>query len=172
MKNAETISQEVNHLNRNATKLKEEAGLMADRVSNTEINFNELLDLVHNNNSLINEAKEKVGRATKDSQDATKKVEEIVAAIDDILSSLESTPKYDDDELKRLEEKLKEAEQQVKNADLNQILEQLQKEQRDQNLLYDQYNQEIEMLRREVKNIEEIANSLPDDCFRKPALEP
>lgn len=145
---------------------------MEDRVKNAELEFNQLLDLIQSNGSLVNEAKEKVGRASKDSQDATKKVEEIAAAIDEIINSLESTPKFDDAEIERLEEELKKAEQKVKEADLDKVLEQFQKEQWQQNLLYEQYNAEVEMLRKEVENIEAIANSLPDGCFRKPALEP
>lgn len=81
------------------------------------------------------------------------------------------TQNLGDDELDRLEDELKAAEQKIIDANLDKILERLQKEQLEQNLLYDEYNAEIERLRREVENVEQIAASLPDGCFRKPALE-
>lgn len=38
--------------------------------------------------------------------------------------------------------------------------------------MYDEYNAEIARLKKEVENVEQIANALPQGCFRKPELEP
>lgn len=51
---------ETDRLFKNATSLYNEADLMADRVQNTEIEFEELLKQIENNGTLLKEAKDKV----------------------------------------------------------------------------------------------------------------
>lgn len=87
------------------------------------------------------------------------------------MKELDNLPNFNDDNLDRLEMQLKEAEQRVKDAKLYEILEKLQYEQRKQKALVDMYNDQIDHLRREVDNIEEIAKALPDGCFKENHLE-
>ncbi|KAF2893290.1 hypothetical protein ILUMI_12883, partial [Ignelater luminosus] len=113
-----------------------------------------------------------IGRAGTDSKEATKKVNELIKDVDLILKQLQGSPDLSDDELNRLEEELVKAEQKVANANLDILIEQLQKEHKEQNVLVDAYNVEIEWLKKEVANIREIANALPDGCFKRVQLEP
>lgn len=87
------------------------------------------------------------------------------------MKELANLPTFSDEDLDRLEAQLKEAEQRVKDAKLYEILERLQNEQKKQKALVDSYNDQIEYLRKEVDNIEEIARALPDGCFRQVPLE-
>ena len=89
-----------------------------------------------------------------------------------IKKELENLPELNDEELDRLERELEKAERQVQDAKLEQILEDLEREQRERSDLVDAYNAEIERLREEVKNVEQIANALPDGCFKRVQLEP
>ncbi|XP_017769170.1 PREDICTED: laminin subunit gamma-1-like [Nicrophorus vespilloides] len=171
-KDAENVKNEAELLSNNATNLQSEAELMADRVENTEIEYNRLMDQMENNGTLLNEAKEKVGRAQKDSQEATKKVHDILKDVDAIVKELDNLPEFDEDELNRLEQELKKAEQRVKEANLEEILKTLQLEQKEQNALVENYSNEIDRLTKEVENIQQIASALPDGCFRKFVLEP
>lgn len=57
---AQNIRNEAESLYQNATGLKQEAGLMAGRLEHTELEFDELLAQTANNETLINEAKDKV----------------------------------------------------------------------------------------------------------------
>ncbi|KAK5642602.1 hypothetical protein RI129_008769 [Pyrocoelia pectoralis] len=159
-------------LYQNATKFKTEAGLMGGRLENTENEFEKLYQQTISNETLINEAKDKIGRAGKDSSEATKKVNEIIADIEAIMWNLQGLPKLDDAELNRLEEELVRAERKVQEANLDVLVERLQREHKEQNSLVEAYTVEVEFLRNEVANIREIANALPDGCFKRVQLEP
>lgn len=100
------------------------------------------------------------------------KVKGISDDVDGIMRELENLPNFDDEKLVKLEEQLKQAEQKVKDARLYEILERLQSEQKKQKALVDSYNEQIDFLRKEVENIEQIANALPDGCFNQVQLEP
>lgn len=57
---ADNVKHESELLYKNATALVEEAGLMYDRVQNTEGELKSLVEKTRSNTSLVNEAKEKV----------------------------------------------------------------------------------------------------------------
>lgn len=171
-KDALKVKQEVDLLNKNATGLKKEAEFMSERINTTLFDFEILVDQTNNNGSLINEAKDKVGRAAKDTEEASKKVNEIMQDIKGIVRELENLPQVDEAELDELDNELKIVEQRLKDANFDSILEQVQKDQREQSLLIDLYTEEIRYLTSEVENIEAIAKSLPDGCFKRMALEP
>ncbi|XP_017769174.1 PREDICTED: laminin subunit gamma-1-like [Nicrophorus vespilloides] len=171
-KDAENVKLEVEVMSNNATDLKTEAELMADRVENTANEFRRLLEQTGSNDTLLNLAKDKVGIAQKDSQDATKKVHDILKEVEAIVKELDNLPDFDEEELNRLEQNLRNAEQRVKDANLEEILRNLQIEQKEQNALVESYNEEIKRLSKEVENIEQIAAALPEGCFRKFVLEP
>ncbi|XP_018318768.1 laminin subunit gamma-1 isoform X2 [Agrilus planipennis] len=169
---AQQIKAEAEQLYQNATGFKQEANLMADRVDNTDMEYQELYKQTRSNESLIGEAKDKVGRAGKDSQEAAKKVNDILKDVEDIMRELENLPQLDDSDLQRLEEELIKAEQRVQEANLDKILEDLRVEHKKQNALVDAYKDEIERLRKEVENVREISEALPDKCFKRVELEP
>lgn len=99
------------------------------------------------------------------------KVKGISDDVDGIMKELQNLPNFNDQDLDRLEEQLKRAEQRVKDAKLYEILERLQNEQKKQKALVDLYNEQIDHLRKEVENIEEISKALPYQCFRETSLE-
>ncbi|KAF5273327.1 hypothetical protein FQR65_LT04750 [Abscondita terminalis] len=169
---AQKIRNEAEFLHQNASGLKNEAGLMAHRLQNTETEFEKLLGQTVSNETLINEAKDKIGRAGKDTKEATKKVNEIIVDIETIMKNLQGSPNLDDSELNRLEDELVRAERKVHEANLDVMIERLQKEHKQQNMLVEAYSAEVEWLRKEVANIREIANALPDGCFKRVQLEP
>lgn len=88
------------------------------------------------------------------------------------MHELEGLPNINDDQLNLLEEELFKAENRVREAELDKILEDLRREQKEQNSLVEAYNLEIERLRAEVENVRDIANALPDGCFKRVQLEP
>lgn len=113
-----------------------------------------------------------MGRAESETKEASKKVHEILQDVQAIMTEIQGLPDVDEALLDRLEGDLRIAEQKVAEANLDKILEDLQKKQREQNALIDNYNDEIKRLKKEVENIENIANALPDGCFKKVQLEP
>lgn len=171
-KNAEVLKNEATALKQNASALKNEAVLMFDRVLDTENELKNLLDQTQNNNSIVEQAKEKVGRAGKETDEASKKVQELMTDVQEILNALENSADIDEESLNRLEEQIKQVEEKVIESNLDEKLKQLQKEHKSQAELIEQYNREIAFLQGEVQNIEEIVHALPDGCFRKVELEP
>lgn len=113
-----------------------------------------------------------MGRAETDTKEASKKVHEIMTDVQTIMNELQGLPELDESLLDRLEADLRRAEKKVNEANLDKILEELQKKQREQNALIDSYNDEIMRLRKEVENVENIAKALPEGCFRRVTLEP
>ncbi|XP_017778618.1 PREDICTED: laminin subunit gamma-1-like, partial [Nicrophorus vespilloides] len=170
--NALYLDNQIELLRNNVSHIISRAELMSERVENTDIEFKRLALQVGNNITLIEEAKHKIITAQNDSQEATSKVNEILRDIDDILSELEHVSDFDEDELNRLDLQLKKLEYRIKDANLENILKQLQNEQRTRNELMDRYEKEIEYLTVKVENMKQIAGSLPDGCYKKYILEP
>ncbi|XP_060520343.1 laminin subunit gamma-1-like isoform X2 [Cylas formicarius] len=171
-KNAERIKEDAEDLYRNTTFLSDEAGLMYDRVLNTEGELKNLLEKSKSNESLVNEAKEKVGRAGKDTSAASKRVTDLLGDVESILSELQNAPDISEEDINRLEEEIRLAEERLRESRLEERLESLQKEHKAQNDLIEQYKDQIVALGRDVDNIEQIANALPDGCYKRVELEP
>ncbi|KAF7284665.1 hypothetical protein GWI33_021849 [Rhynchophorus ferrugineus] len=169
---AESIKTEAEGLFKNATQLNDEVGLMYDRVLHSEGEFKNLVDKARSNETLVNEAKEKVGRAGKDANAAQNRVTELLNGVESIISELQNTPEISDDELNRLEEEIRQTEFQLKQARLEERLAELQREHKSQNDLIENYKDQIKVLRNDVSNIEQIVASLPDGCFKRVELEP
>lgn len=70
---ADRIKKDAELLYKNTTALSEEAELMFDRVRNTEGEFKNLFEKTKSNNTLVNEAKEKVSFYKQISQLQNKK---------------------------------------------------------------------------------------------------
>lgn len=88
------------------------------------------------------------------------------------MSELENSPALDEKDIDRLEEQIRITEQKLKETKLEEKLEQLQKDHKSRNELIEQYKLEIAWLQKEVENIEEVIETLPDGCFRRLELEP
>lgn len=73
----------------------------------------------------------------------------------------------DENSLNELERRLEIAEEEVKNASLDDRMQVLKDEKLQQSQLISSYQDEVDKLREEVFNIEKIANSLPDGCFKR-----
>lgn len=73
--------------------------------------------------------------------------------------------------LEKLERDLDDVEQQIKDADLDAQYNELKLAKEQQTILVQEFRVDLEQLRREVNNIEEIKNKLPDGCFKRAGLE-
>ncbi|XP_056648982.1 laminin subunit gamma-1-like isoform X1 [Diorhabda sublineata] len=169
---AEGVKRESELLFKNSTLLSEEAALMFDRVQNTEGELKNLIEKTRSNTSLINEAKEKVGRAGKDTQEVSDKVKNLLTDIESIMSELQNSPGIDDNDVDRLEEQIRITEEKIRAANLDETLEQLKEEQKAKDELIENYKKQISMLEYEVENIERVVEALPTGCYRRVELEP
>lgn len=113
-----------------------------------------------------------MGRAGKDADEVSRKVQNLLTEVDEIMSELENSPRLDEKDIDRLEEQIRITEEKLKETKLEETLEQLQTDHKNKNELIEQYKMEIAWLQKEVENIEEVIETLPDGCFRRLELEP
>nr|CAH7763267.1 unnamed protein product [Callosobruchus chinensis] len=168
----QALKNEAMMLGRNSTVLGEDAELMKDRVKSAEDEIDRLIMWTQENNTKSQEASEKVGNAETKTKETSQKVTELLSNVKDIIAELENSPHIDDSEIYRLEEEIRKAEEQLKEMKLEEKLAELQKEHVEQSSLIEQYKFDIGKLHKDVENIEQIVNSLPNDCFRDVVLEP
>lgn len=113
-----------------------------------------------------------VGRAGKDTDEVSRKVQSLLLEVEQIMSELENASTLDEKDIDRLEEQIRITEDKLRDTKLEEKLQQLQKEHKSRNELIEQYKLEIAWLQKEVENIEEVIESLPDGCYRRLELEP
>ncbi|CAG9764671.1 unnamed protein product [Ceutorhynchus assimilis] len=166
------IKLEAELLQQNTTFLGDEAGFMFDRVLNTEAELKSLLEKARSNSTLVHDAKEKVGRAGKDTDVARNRVNDLLKDVKSITLELENTQDINDEELTNLENQIAYIELQLKETKMEERLEELQKQHKSQNDLIENYKVQIKILQADVDNVEEIVNSLPTNCYKQFELEP
>lgn len=113
-----------------------------------------------------------MGRAGKVTDEASKKIVELLKDVEKIVTEVNNSPDLDNEDLNRLEKELATAEKSFKDAELEEKLTNLQQEHQSQANLIEQYKLDISRLQKEVDNIENIVQALPNGCFRKVVLEP
>lgn len=76
------------------------------------------------------------------------------------------------DLLTDLERRLEEAERELRAANLDERLTTLKGARETQKSWMRNYDAEIEQLKKDVANIQEIRHAIPEQCFRRVRLEP
>lgn len=74
--------------------------------------------------------------------------------------------------LEQLEQRLEEAEKELADANLSQRLLTLKTAREQQQTWIRNYESEIDQLKKDVANIQEIRHAIPETCFRRVRLEP
>lgn len=83
-----------------------------------------------------------------------------------------SVEDVDPSRLDQLERRLQEAEKEAEKARLNERAAELEKAREQQLAWMRDYEDEINKLKRDVANVKEISDSLPEGCYRRIKLEP
>ncbi|CAB3367583.1 Hypothetical predicted protein [Cloeon dipterum] len=169
---AEEIKEAAEDTRKQAEGLRNEADELSAKVAVTGSNVQKLEEQSVQDETLTNEAKEKVGQAKSNAAEATKRVEKALQEVNDILLELQDVTDIDEDQLNILEKKLAAAEKEFNDANLDQRMEELKMLKNQQTQWIKDYSEEVSRLRTEVDNIEEIRNSLPDGCWKRVKLEP
>ncbi|KAL3200058.1 hypothetical protein MRX96_001267 [Rhipicephalus microplus] len=125
-----------------------------------------LLFLVHR------QALDKANEARAGAKQASDKVKDAVATVTEILRALANVDSVDPGRLDQLERRLMEAEREAEAARLDERLEELRAARQQQQGWMHDYEAQIEQLKRDVANVKDISDSLPDRCFRRIKLEP
>ncbi|KAL1516830.1 hypothetical protein ABEB36_000679 [Hypothenemus hampei] len=166
------IQKEAENLNNQTKDLIKEDENIGDRVRESEKKINELLHKPLSNATLVEQAKENVGKAVQEANKVSEQVAKLLTDVQGIISELDNTPDIDEATLDRLDNNIIEIEKRINDTKLDQQLERLQDKHKVQNDLIEDYKSKIQELQNDVENIKHIVEALPVGCFRRVELEP
>lgn len=171
-KDAEIIRKKANDTKVNARKLRDEADQLNHRVKVTETDITKLEELSSKDDSLVDDAKRKVGQAKADTIDAQKKINKAIGDLNSIRDELENLTDINTDDLDDLESRLDVVEKELNRANLTSRIEKFREMRNQQNKSVDKYEKELSQLQAEVLNIKAISEALPSECYVRNKLEP
>ncbi|XP_067209558.1 laminin subunit gamma-1 isoform X2 [Linepithema humile] len=170
--NANDIRIEANKTKIEALRLESEAQKLHLRVDITDTVMKQYESQMANDANATAEANHKVGQAKTNVTLASQQVNKALSEVTEIIRELENLPEIDDADLNRLEERLVAAEKEIKAANLDQRIRALTDAKNLQTQWVKNYEDEVNRLRIEVENIDDIRKALPTDCYQRVRLEP
>uniref|UniRef100_A0A672Q4G9 Laminin subunit gamma-1 n=1 Tax=Sinocyclocheilus grahami TaxID=75366 RepID=A0A672Q4G9_SINGR len=112
-------------------------------------------------------AKEAEGNARK----AKNAVRTVLSTINELLSQLGNIDKVDLSKLNRIENALKDAKDKMAGSELDRKLKELNYIAKSQEDMISDYDHQIQDIRKDIANLNDIKNTLPEGCFNTPSLE-
>lgn len=171
-KNANDIRIQANRTKLEALRLGNEAEILHLRVDTTDSLMKDYEVQVGKDTNVTTEANHKVGQAKINVGLTATYVDKALSDIAEIIKELQDLPELDDTHLNHLEERLTAAEKEIKAANLDQRIKALTDAKNMQTQWVKNYEDEVNRLRIEVENIDDIRKALPADCFKRVRLEP
>lgn len=169
---ADNIKKRANATKNTARDLRHEADQLNGRLAITENSLSERETNIRKDFNLTKEAKEKVGQAQLNSNEAKSQVEKAMKDIKAIIDELADLRDIDIKSLDALDERLSAAEKELDDAQLTNKLHVLNESKNLQTQNIKSYQRELAELESEVTNIKMIADSLPENCYKRTRLEP
>ncbi|XP_014670570.1 PREDICTED: laminin subunit gamma-1-like [Priapulus caudatus] len=169
---AGNIREEAGTTKQRAGELKDESTTLADEVSTLDDLLTQLENQTGTNELLAKQALSKADQAKKKATASSIKVQTALDTVKQILDTLNNLDSVDEVRLNELERDLEEAEKRLKDANLEERVQELRVANEQQSQWVKDYSADLEQLRRDVDNIEDIRDALPDGCFRTEVLEP
>ncbi|XP_077506239.1 laminin subunit gamma-1 isoform X2 [Amblyomma americanum] len=166
------VRDEADNAKTSARQLGDEAEELARKVEDTDERMRGFEEQARGDMELAKEALEKANEARTGAKQASDKVAAAAATVNEILKALANVDNVDPRRLDQLEQRLMEAEGEAERARLDERLEELRGARQQQQGWMHDYEAQIEQLKRDVANVKDISDSLPDRCFRRIKLEP
>ncbi|WAR30636.1 LAMC1-like protein [Mya arenaria] len=154
-----------------AVELLDSAGILEGDVRDTGEQVDNLSVQADNDNSLAANALEKAGSAKQTARDAADRVADALAKVENISSILATLRDLDTADLDRLELELAAAETTLKNQNLESQFAKLTTANNQVKLWVQDYNADLSDLEKDVQNVKDIMDSLPDGCFKNIDIE-
>uniref|UniRef100_A0A914ZML2 Laminin-like protein lam-2 n=1 Tax=Parascaris univalens TaxID=6257 RepID=A0A914ZML2_PARUN len=175
---AKTISEKAHELRnqtagtlKNAESMKMDANQLTNDITETAATLGDYKRQAGTDKARASDAVTKAALAENAAKNANKTVSEASDKIRRIIDQLNSLDEVNSEELDELEKQVEEAEKILENADLEKQVEALKQQKMEQDRKISQFKNDIDALQLEVRNLEEIRNSLPDKCFNVINLE-
>ncbi|XP_043463177.1 laminin subunit gamma-1 [Leptopilina heterotoma] len=170
--NANNIRIEANKTKMEAIRLGSEAEKLHTRVDITESLIKQYENQVERDVNATNEANYKVGQAKTNTSLASHQVQKALDDVTAIVKELEALPEINDEDLNLLEKRLLAAQEEIKAANLDKRIRTLTDAKNLQTQWVKNYEDEVNRLKLEVENIDDIKKALPTDCHKRVRLEP
>ncbi|KAK0177645.1 hypothetical protein PV328_001679 [Microctonus aethiopoides] len=170
--NANVIRNDANRTRSEAWRLYNEAEKLQTRVEITDSIVKKYEIRVGGDSNATNDVNHQVGETRNKVTLASQQVDKALGEVAEIISELEALPEIDDADLDRLEERLIAAEKEIKATNLDRRIHALNDAKNLQTQWVKNYEDEVNRLRIEVENIDEIRKALPIDCKKRVRLEP
>ncbi|XP_054719317.1 laminin subunit gamma-1-like, partial [Uloborus diversus] len=155
-----------------ANALRDQADELAVDVAKTAGVLREYENQAASDEALAKDALEQANQAKISATDASVKVKNALDTVEDILRALDGLDEIDENLLDELEKRLEAAEKEHEEANFNARLGELRQSRDIQHQWMKDYTEEVEKMMKDVANIAEIRNALPDKCYRRVVLEP
>ncbi|ESP04836.1 hypothetical protein LOTGIDRAFT_211656 [Lottia gigantea] len=168
---ASRIRNESNQTKDKAIGLKEEADDLADDVSNADARLKDLETQADEDSSLSKEALENANTAKLTAEEASDKVAKALQTVENIIRILGSLDSANPGELDQLEQDLNNIEKDLNDTNIEQEFTQLNAANEQIKRSARKYSEDYSQLEKDVNNIEDIKNSLPDQCFKSIEIE-
>ncbi|OWF54908.1 laminin subunit gamma-1-like [Mizuhopecten yessoensis] len=154
-----------------AMDLKDEADNLAGQVNTTDVKLTNLESQADEDSRLIDEALQKAAQAKNDAKNVSEQVIAALGTVQNISRLLGQLDDVDIAKLDALQAALDNAEQELIDADLDNQYMKLEKANDEIKRLVAEHENDYNMLKEDVDNIEQIKLSLPDGCFKNIDIE-
>ncbi|XP_071154854.1 laminin subunit gamma-1-like [Mytilus edulis] len=168
---ASRIRQEADKTKEKATYLKDEADNLSEDVNNLEKDIAQREKQADDDSALTNDALKKASQAQNTARDVSTKVTTALNEIKNISNLLNQLDSVDTAKLDDLEKQLDDAEKLLRENNLDKQFVDLDNANNEVIDLVLKSKREYDDLKKDVENIEQIMNSLPDGCFKNIEIE-
>uniref|UniRef100_A0A915PKZ8 Laminin EGF-like domain-containing protein n=1 Tax=Setaria digitata TaxID=48799 RepID=A0A915PKZ8_9BILA len=170
-KGAYELRNQTQDARKTAEQLKSDAEQLVNDVKETGTTMEDYRRQASSDKARASEAVQKAQLAENAAEGANKTIGDAQDTLRSIINQLNSLDGVNSEELDELEKQLNEAEELLNSADLDKQVSLLKEQKIEQDRTITQFKNEIDALKDEVENLEEIRDSLPNKCFNVINLE-
>ncbi|XP_069794299.1 laminin subunit gamma-1 isoform X1 [Narcine bancroftii] len=154
-----------------AMDLEEEVSEMMKKLKVAEDELASKKDEADQDMMMADMASQAAKEADEQARKAKKSVQGVLNIINKLLGELGQLDNVDVNRLKEIEKTLNDAKDQMKESDLERKLADLEKAEKEQANAIITYEQDIEDILKDIKNLEDIKQTLPPGCYNTQSLE-
>lgn len=165
------IRAEALELKEKITTLKTQTSELGDNINHTAAAMDQYEQIAKTDGEMALLALERANQAAMSARNATKTAQGLLDILNPLLKSIDKIEGIDGNKLAQLEDELAKLKQKLLESNLAAITDDLLAQRDKQRELMAQYQALIDWLIKEVANIRQIRDSLPDKCFKRNRLE-
>lgn len=165
------IRSEAQELKNRISTLKSQAGELGDNINQTTAAMNEYELIAKTDGEFASQALERANQAAMSARNATDFAKSLLDKLNPLLKAIDKIDGIDGNKLAQLEDELAKLKQKLAESNLAAITDDLLAQRDKQRELMAEYQALIDWLIKEVANIRQIRDSLPDKCYKRNRLE-